>query len=265
MSKVDILRNYLKRLLQNQQEDIDIYGDLASWISIADANRLLEGIPEKYLRVKRFLEHYFLNKHIYNAEEFYSIVTSLKDENLFSNLELECYCLIKEILCYLEYSDATREDDSFFSHIQSNFEINCNIVQVGCGKIPHLAEKIRLEQQEQGKIEVWDPVVITVDSIYPYLTKHDKLLWDVPTGTDLIIAKDICPSDQLFVELVTSKENVGLYLNPCTSYHDIYFPQNRKWEKLPVEDFCQAMIDMYGKKGLECEESNGKFTLIKRR
>lgn len=261
------LCSYFKELTERQLENLygDLYGDFSSMITIADVNRLLANIPQKYSKVKDFLEYYFMNEHVYSAEEFYAIVTSLNDKNLVSNLELEYFRLIKEVLCYLGYQEATQLDEKILDEIKRNFSINCNIIQVGCGKLPNLAERIRQEQKGKGQIEVYDPSVINLYDTYSNLIKHDTFLWDIPLGTDLVIANDVCPNDQLFIELTAKNKDVGLFMKPCSNAHDIYYPSKDKAEKLVVGDFCQAMIDMYGKYGLECEEKDGNYTLIKRK
>ncbi len=89
----------------------------------------------------------------------------------------------------------------FLEIIEDNFDLDCNIIEVGGGLIPSLAKRIALKQSK-GTITVYDPRLINTKSGQSnlilnkeYFTKHTPL-----TGTDLLIGFMPCEATPIILD-----------------------------------------------------------------
>lgn len=127
--------------------------------------------------------------------------------------------ILIEIYQELELSKYLRNDyySTFIKHMQEEFEIDNNLLEVACGIIPSLANKIR-KQQKSGSITVMDPMVIEEYKADITIKKETFTEKTDVSKYDLIYSFYPCESTP---EMIKSsfKNDKDLFLELCGCVH----------------------------------------------
>lgn len=105
---------------------------------------------------------------------------------------------------YDEVGAFTEDNDlygAFVNLLEENFDIDSNIVEVGCGVIPSVAKKIRLKQTK-GSVTVYDPRLSNnFESTNKFTLKREKFTEDTNIKkADLIIGFMPCEATEILIQ-----------------------------------------------------------------
>lgn len=269
------LENYSKDLLK----EVDMMSREFFMEDMIVENKLelismVDDISNDYKRVKEFLRRYVDFEGQYNCYDFLFIVGALKRLDLIENIDRDELGIVRNILAYLEYDFARKGDLELLEIIKKNFSLDANVLQVGCGKIPVLAELVRREQVRlgRGKIEAWDPHVIIDNKIYPELDKIGKAYWKKDFSghnflkTDLCLAVDVCPSNEYFLQLA-SEHDVNLFMLLCNYSQNLYEMRSAISPDGVVSNkvFCEFIRNKYSEDNLEfIKTSSGRTAILRK-
>ena len=148
--------------------------------------------------VQRALDFVEAHKDSYSPEEYEYIIKSI-------NLEIgnaHAYNLLRQIYDKIGIHDPkSNMYESFLGLLDEHFGLERDIIEIGGGVIPSLAQKIALRQQT-GTITVYDPRLITgIDNPDNLILKKEKFHQDTPVGSaTMIIGFKPCEAINLLIE-----------------------------------------------------------------
>lgn len=125
----------------------------------------------------------------------------------------------------------------FIDLLEKNFNINQNIIEIGGGYIPKLAEYLALKQKS-GTVTVYDPKLITTQTTIPNLTlKKEKFTKTTPlqdfglqialmpcSATELVIRRACENNIDFMVALCSGSEHGG------DNYYIYDYDSEQDWE-----------------------------------
>lgn len=97
--------------------------------------------------------------------------------------------------------------EGFFQILNSNFDINTDIIEIGGGIIPSLGKKIALRQQK-GSVTVYDPRLITkIDHPDNLILKREQFSKNTPIGNaKMIIGFMPCEATHLLIDTACNNQ-----------------------------------------------------------
>ena len=108
-----------------------------------------------------------------------------------------------------------RDDENiylgFIDILENNFDIDRDIIEVGCGRFPALAKIIALKQHK-GTITVYDPRLATVESKIPNMKlKRENFTKSTPVRSDQLVI-GFMPCEATEQTIVTAGKNKADFL-----------------------------------------------------
>lgn len=138
--------------------------------------------------------------------------------------------------------EKVKSKDFYYIHaknIQKIYGTDINILEMGCGAIPMLANYLAEEQLKTGNIEntitIYDPKLITQAIEYPNIIAHKELFTKNTelSNIDLIVGIYSCTETENLIE-IACKHRINLYIVLCHCQH---YPENSyynyNWEDAP--------------------------------
>ncbi len=130
----------------------------------------------------------------------------------------------------------------FVNKLMSNFNIKCNILEIGGGNLPRIGERIAQKQIElgSGTITVYDPSLAVKKAKYSnlILCKEEFTMATDISGYDLLIGAFPCDATELMVHRALT-ENKDFFIQLCNCV--IPFEDMSEEEYI----YCQNHPDVY--------------------
>lgn len=179
------------------------------------------------VRVENFLRQYGQG---YSKREV-DYIRKYWQEGLKSKFSID---ILRQIYTELGFF---RDDENiylgFIDILENNFDIDRDIIEVGCGRFPALAKIIALKQQK-GTITVYDPRLATVESKIPNMKlKKESFTKSTPVRNDQLVI-GFMPCEATEQTIVTAGKNKADFLialcegGPHGDEFD-YFESEEEW------------------------------------
>lgn len=184
-----------------------------------DYDELFNSFIDEY---GQYYEPYVLDRMIRGYEK------SKKDESGKPN---NLYTASNELLQIYSMAGfyTSKQEDFFYKHfskLKLNFDIGCNILEIGGGPLAVFSNCIALEQLKIGKgtVTVYDPRLITQSLKHPNITPYkENFTSDIDVSKfDLIVGIYPCKGTELLIE-TACKNRKDFYTALCGCWH---FPTN---------------------------------------
>ncbi len=176
---------------------------------------------EQYKKIDRFLKDHYTYFTDWELMQIRSLATIDYTDRFIPDVMRELYA---ELGLFKENEDIY---SGFTDLLKENFNINQDIIEVGGGILPKLAERISQEQTE-GTVTVYDPRLGTTDTnIDNLLLKQEKftLKTDI-SNSGLIIAFMPCEATETIITSATKNKKdfmIGMCEGgPHGDYFDFY-------------------------------------------
>ncbi len=166
---------------------------------------------EAYKKLKIFLDEYGDNYHkeilLYIKENFEEALDNEINNDLFNQIFYATGILEHKFNLY----------DLHLKEIQKDYDINCNILEVGGGYYPAFSRTVELVQTK-GRITTYDPELIVSKLGKIELVKKRFCMQTNIDDYDLICAIMPCEATELVIKQA-NKNNKDLYLALCGDTH----------------------------------------------
>lgn len=161
----------------------------------------------------------FLRKCNYNQEDLNYIYNNFGEMNVL--------CVLRQIYASINMLDNDENEYyQIFQYLQNNFDLGCNIIEIGGGHYPILSKYIDDYQRKisKGTITVYDPNLAVNKLGNIKLMKQKFKFGDDISKYDLVIAQAPCDK---FDEVIASaiEENKEFFVTFCDCIREKY-PQN---------------------------------------
>lgn len=153
----------------------------------------------------------FLLKCNYNEEKLNYIYKQFGKKNVL--------CILRQIYASLGMlNDDENEYLQVYNFLSKNFDLGCNILEVGCGSFPALASYIDKHQRKigNGTITVMDPELSVKKFGNIKLIKDSFMFGDDISKYDLIISQSPCLKiDEVSAAAIEKEKNFFVTLCNC--------------------------------------------------
>lgn len=173
----------------------------------------------KYEHELRVRENFY--NYIHKYGQYYPphvlshIIARFMSQSYYSNAVSDVEYQVYSAIGVYDYQEDCY--DKSIKDIKETYDLNVNILEVGCGYYPRVAEKIS-KIQTTGRITVMDPRVIPVDNIG---VRINRAAFDKNTevrGYNLIIGIMPCEATVPIIESAC-KNDIDMYIQVCDCIH----------------------------------------------
>lgn len=172
-------------------------------------------LPELTSLFNKFKEEYYEELKKYNWASIERLFYRCLDKKNPNELIMEIYA----------YLDIVIEDGFYQKHLEllkQNFDLGCNIIEVGAGMFPSFGQMIAKEQQKLGKgtVTLYDPLLLVTKPKYPNMTlKKESIGMSTSLKSyDLVVSILSCSATEI-LHYIVAKEELPFYNALCDCNH----------------------------------------------
>ena len=153
---------------------------------------------EQYRKIDRFLKDHYTYYDDWELKQIRHCTTIDYTNKFIPDIMREIYAELDL------FKDGENIYSGFLNLLENNFDINQDIIEVGGGILPKLAEEISLKQSN-GTITVYDPRLGTTESNYDnlFLKKEKFTLQTDVSASGLIIGFMPCEATEYIIDNAT--------------------------------------------------------------